>query len=65
MSCLFSICRYIVSFLLDSTIGLVVIYIGLQISQCIAKRKGWDSLMLGEYGEWWAQFLMKSVSTVW
>ncbi|KAI0230874.1 Store-operated calcium entry regulator STIMATE [Lamellibrachia satsuma] len=42
---------YIVSFLLDSTVGLLVIYIGLRISQVIVVRKGWNHLRLGEYGD--------------
>ncbi|KAL5015399.1 hypothetical protein ScPMuIL_009669 [Solemya velum] len=41
---------YIVSFLLDSTIGLFVIYIGLKITQCLARKFRWDSLLFGEYG---------------
>jgi len=41
---------YIISFLLDSTAGLVVIYIGLKISQCVAVHKKYNTLLLGEYG---------------
>ncbi|XP_014777945.1 store-operated calcium entry regulator STIMATE isoform X1 [Octopus bimaculoides] len=41
---------YFVSFLLDSTVGLLVIYIGLKIGQWLALRKGWESLRFGEYG---------------
>ena len=43
-------CRYVVSFLLDSTVGLLVIYIGLKIAQCIVIKKGNESLLFGEYG---------------
>ncbi|XP_077982417.1 store-operated calcium entry regulator STIMATE-like [Glandiceps talaboti] len=42
---------YIINFLLDSTIGLLVIYIGLKITQIIVRRKQCDSLRFGEYGE--------------
>ncbi|KAK2187781.1 hypothetical protein NP493_154g02000 [Ridgeia piscesae] len=42
---------YIVSFLLDSTVGLLVIYVGLRISQVIVVKKGWNHLRLGEYGD--------------
>ncbi|ELU04766.1 hypothetical protein CAPTEDRAFT_166869 [Capitella teleta] len=41
---------YIISFLLDSTVGLFIIYLGLKISQIIAQWKGWESLYFGEYG---------------
>jgi len=40
-----------VSFLLDSTIGLFVIYIGLKITQIIIRQKDCDSLKFGEYGK--------------
>ncbi|XP_064605241.1 store-operated calcium entry regulator STIMATE-like [Liolophura sinensis] len=42
---------YFVSFLLDSTIGLIIIYIGLKLCQYIVIKKGWDSLRFGEYGK--------------
>ena len=38
------------SFLLDSTIGLIIIYMCLKISQILAFRYKWTSLILGEYG---------------
>ncbi|XP_064633872.1 store-operated calcium entry regulator STIMATE-like [Lineus longissimus] len=41
---------YVVSFLLDSTIGLLVIYIGLKIAQLVVLKKGYDTLRFGEYG---------------
>ena len=44
--------RYFISFLLDSTVGLVVIYIGLRICQCVVKYRKQDSLMFGEYGKY-------------
>lgn len=46
----FWICRYIVSFLLDSTIGLLIIYIGLKITQYLVVKMGNESLLFGEYG---------------
>ncbi|XP_025108725.1 store-operated calcium entry regulator STIMATE-like isoform X2 [Pomacea canaliculata] len=42
---------YIISFLLDSTAGLLVIYIGLKTTQILAHRYSWKSLYFGEYGE--------------
>jgi len=42
---------YIVSFLLDSTVGILVIYIGIKISLCIAVRKNYECLYFGEYGK--------------
>ncbi|GFU73917.1 major centromere autoantigen B [Trichonephila clavipes] len=41
---------YIVSFLLDSSIGLLIIFIGIRLTQHISRRKGWDHLVFGEYG---------------
>nr|XP_022301715.1 store-operated calcium entry regulator STIMATE-like [Crassostrea virginica] len=41
---------YFVSFILDSTIGLVVIYIGLKLTQLVVHKLKWDSLKFGEYG---------------
>ncbi|XP_067134061.1 store-operated calcium entry regulator STIMATE-like isoform X2 [Centruroides vittatus] len=42
---------YIVSFLLDSSIGLLFIFIGIRLTQYIARKKGWDHLVFGEYGK--------------
>ena len=50
--CLFFMHRYFVSFLLDSTIGLFIIYFCLKISQMLALRYKWSSLILGEYGKY-------------
>lgn len=41
---------YVVSFLLDSTIGLFIIYLGLKITQIIARSKQMETLYFGEYG---------------
>ena len=51
LSGLFLLFRYIISFLLDSTLGLFIIYIGLFISQIIARKRRMDHLMLGRYGQ--------------
>ena len=42
--------RYVVSFLLDSTIGLFVVYLGLKITQIIVRNKKIETLYFGEYG---------------
>jgi len=41
---------YLINFLLDSTLGLVIIYLCLQIMQVIVKIYQWESLRFGEYG---------------
>ena len=48
---LFSCFRYFINYLLDSTLGLCLIYIFLQISQLIVHCYKWNTLILGEYGE--------------
>lgn len=40
---------YIINFLLDSTIGLFIIYIGIRVSQLLAIRKQCPAIMFGEY----------------
>ncbi|XP_071454481.1 store-operated calcium entry regulator STIMATE-like [Hetaerina americana] len=42
---------YIISFLLDSSIGLLILYIGIRFSQYLAKVKRWDAINFGEYGK--------------
>ncbi|GFR84327.1 store-operated calcium entry regulator STIMATE [Elysia marginata] len=42
---------YFISFLLDSTIGLLVIYVGLRSCQYFSHRYGWKTLYFGEYGD--------------
>lgn len=42
--------QYIISFVLDSTIGLLIIYIGIKITQFFAVRKGCEFLVFGDYG---------------
>lgn len=43
--------RYVVSFLLDSTIGLFVIYLGLKFTQVIVNKCNCETLKFGEYGK--------------
>lgn len=45
------VCRYLINFLLDSTVGLVVIYLSLQFMQVVVRMYHWDSLRFGEYGK--------------
>ncbi|XP_076447192.1 store-operated calcium entry regulator STIMATE-like [Babylonia areolata] len=42
---------YFISFLLDSTVGLLIIYLGLKLTQVLAHRYACKSLFFGEYGE--------------
>jgi len=41
---------YFINYILDTTIGLLVIWFFLRLLQYIAMRKGWVSLRMGEYG---------------
>ncbi|KAF2897666.1 hypothetical protein ILUMI_08507 [Ignelater luminosus] len=41
---------YIINFLLDSSVGLLIIFIGIRLSQHLSKRKGWEAINFGEYG---------------
>lgn len=41
---------YLINFLLDSTLGLVVIYLSLRFIQVVVRIYQWDSLRFGEYG---------------
>lgn len=43
---------YIINFLLDSTIGLVIIYTGIRVCQFLAISKKWDAINFGEYGKY-------------
>ncbi|CAG9802586.1 unnamed protein product [Chironomus riparius] len=40
---------YIINFLLDSTIGLFIIYVGIRVSIYLAKVKHWPAIEFGEY----------------
>ncbi|XP_046685142.1 LOW QUALITY PROTEIN: store-operated calcium entry regulator STIMATE-like [Homalodisca vitripennis] len=41
---------YIINFLLDSSVGLLIIYIGIRLTQFLQKRKKWSAINFGEYG---------------
>lgn len=41
---------YIINFLLDSSVGLLIIFIGIRLSQHLSKRNGWEAINFGEYG---------------
>ncbi|XP_065585000.1 store-operated calcium entry regulator STIMATE-like isoform X1 [Artemia franciscana] len=41
---------YLVSFLLDSSVGLLVIYAGIRLTIYLAERNRWEYLIFGEYG---------------
>ncbi|XP_055715960.1 store-operated calcium entry regulator STIMATE-like [Phlebotomus papatasi] len=41
---------YIINFLLDSTIGLFIIYVGIRVCQYLARSRRWDAINFGEYG---------------
>ncbi|KAF4518850.1 hypothetical protein B566_EDAN006701 [Ephemera danica] len=43
--------QYIISFLLDSSLGLCIIYAGIRASQFLARLKHWDAINFGEYGK--------------
>lgn len=42
---------YIVSFLLDSSVGLAFIFAGIRLTQHVSRRRGWNLLVFGEYGK--------------
>lgn len=42
---------YIINFLLDSSVGLFIIYIGIRLSQHLAKTRHWEAINFGEYGK--------------
>lgn len=42
---------YLISFLLDSTVGLLLIYIGLKLTQYVVRSLNCHSLYFGEYGD--------------
>ncbi|XP_059480285.1 store-operated calcium entry regulator STIMATE-like [Neocloeon triangulifer] len=42
---------YIISFLLDSSLGLCLIYVGIKLSQFLARFKQWELINFGEYGK--------------
>ncbi len=42
---------YIINFLLDSTIGLFIVYTGIRFCQHLARVKSWDSINFGVYSK--------------
>ncbi|KAJ8932009.1 hypothetical protein NQ314_015055 [Rhamnusium bicolor] len=42
---------YLINFLLDSSLGLLIIFIGIRLSQYLARTKGWEAINFGEYGK--------------
>ncbi|GLH06226.1 hypothetical protein R5R35_013439 [Gryllus longicercus] len=42
---------YIINFLLDSSVGLAIIYVGIRFSQYLARVKRWEAINFGEYGK--------------
>lgn len=42
---------YIINFLLDSSLGLLIIFIGIRSAQILSKIKQWDAINFGEYGK--------------
>ncbi|XP_069681606.1 store-operated calcium entry regulator STIMATE-like [Periplaneta americana] len=42
---------YIINFLLDSSIGLGIIYVGIRLSQYLSRVKRWEAINFGEYGK--------------
>ncbi|XP_017773579.1 PREDICTED: store-operated calcium entry regulator STIMATE-like [Nicrophorus vespilloides] len=42
---------YIINFLLDSSLGLLIIFIGIRFSQYLSRKKGWELINFGEYGK--------------
>ncbi|XP_018114396.2 store-operated calcium entry regulator STIMATE [Xenopus laevis] len=42
---------YLINFLLDATLGMLLIYIGVRVVSCIVEWRQWESLRFGEYGD--------------
>ncbi|XP_019867678.2 store-operated calcium entry regulator STIMATE [Aethina tumida] len=42
---------YLINFLLDSSLGLLIIFVGIRICQYLARTKGWEAINFGEYGK--------------
>lgn len=43
--------RYLINFLLDASLGMLIIYAGVRAVSAIVEWRQWDSLRFGEYGE--------------
>lgn len=55
--------RYLINFLLDATLGMLVIYGGVKAVSAVVEWRQWDSLRFGEYGmslniSWNRDFIM-------
>ncbi|KAK9876175.1 hypothetical protein WA026_011293 [Henosepilachna vigintioctopunctata] len=42
---------YFINFLLDSSLGLLIIFIGIRTAQSLSRKKGWSAINFGEYGK--------------
>ncbi|XP_073448606.1 store-operated calcium entry regulator STIMATE isoform X2 [Aquarana catesbeiana] len=42
---------YLINFLLDATLGMLLIYAGVRVVSCVVEWRQWDSLRFGEYGD--------------
>ncbi|KAJ3648224.1 hypothetical protein Zmor_020043 [Zophobas morio] len=42
---------YLINFLLDSSMGLLIIFTGIRFCQYLSRKKGWDAINFGEYGK--------------
>ncbi|KAM4650845.1 store-operated calcium entry regulator STIMATE-like isoform 2-T2 [Discoglossus pictus] len=42
---------YLINFLLDATLGMLIIYVGVRLVSCVVEWRQWDSLRFGEYGD--------------
>lgn len=53
---------YVINFLLDSTIGLFIIYVGIRLCQYIAKTRHIEQLNFGNYSEWTEDVLQREAN---
>lgn len=44
--------RYLMNFLLDATLGMLVIWVAVKLVSKLVEYKQWTLLVFGEYGEW-------------
>lgn len=42
---------YLINFLLDSSLGLLIIFIGIRFCQWLSRRNHWEAINFGEYGK--------------
>lgn len=45
-----SLSRYLINFLLDATVGMLLIYVGVRAVSVLVEWQQWESLRFGEYG---------------